>query len=90
MTLVYLLLYRHLQIVKLAKTQTVSIAEFVDMRDTWGWVFVAFGKRLNILVEIWRQQRLDIKNQLQCYSGGLFEGWYERVRIPAPAAKGVL
>lgn len=78
MTLVYLLLYRHLQIVKLARTQTVSVAEFVDMRDTWDWVFVAFGKRLDILVEIWRQQRLDIENQLKCYSGGLFEDWHER------------
>ncbi|KAI0701101.1 hypothetical protein BC835DRAFT_300304 [Cytidiella melzeri] len=31
---------------------------------------------MDTLVEIWRQQRLDVSNQLECYCGGIFEDWY--------------
>ncbi len=79
MCLIYLLLHHHLKIVRLARNQRVSVAEFEDMRETWEYLFEAFDKRLDNLLEVWRQQRLDISNQVDCYAGGLFKDWHERV-----------
>ena len=70
-----------MKIVKLARTRVVSVMEFEDMRESWNSLFDAFQKRLDVLEEVWRQQRLDIENQVECYNGGLFEDWYERVSI---------
>ncbi|PSS38103.1 hypothetical protein PHLCEN_2v83 [Hermanssonia centrifuga] len=78
MCLIYLLLHHHLKIVRLARNQRVSVAEFEDMRETWEYLFEAFDKRLDNLLEVWRQQRLDISNQVDCYAGGLFKDWHER------------
>lgn len=79
MCLIYLLLRHHLKIVKLAKEQTVAVAEFEDMRETWEYLFNAFEKRMETLKEVWRQQRLNIKNQMECFAGGMFENWYAKV-----------
>ena len=80
LSLIYLLLRHHLKIVKLATEQIVSVAEFEDMRESWEYLFDAFDNRMNTLKEVWKQQRLDVKNQMNCFSGGLFETWYEKVR----------
>ena len=80
MCLIYLLLRRHLKIIKLARQQTVSVADFVDMKETWEYLFDAFDSRLDTLVEVWRQQRLDIKNQVECFASGMFEDWYLKAR----------
>ena len=80
MCLIYLLLHRHVKIVKLAKEQTVAVAEFVDMRNTWEALFDAFENRMHNLLEVWRQQRLDINIQTQTFCRGLFEDWYKKVR----------
>lgn len=79
MALIYLLLHHHMKIVKLAKTRTVAVPEFSDMRETWECVFEAYDKRLDTLVEIWRQQRLDVSIQVDCFAAGLFADWHERV-----------
>lgn len=68
-----------MKIIKLAEKEEIAVAEFEDMRESWESIFDAFDKRLDILQEIWRQQRLDIETQVQCYYGGLFEDWYQRV-----------
>lgn len=81
MALVYILLRRNMDIVKLARTRVVAVREFEDMRDTWDCVFDAFGRRLGVLWEVWRQQRLDLESQVQYYCRGLFRGWHERVCI---------
>lgn len=78
MILIHLLLSRHMEIVKLACTRRISVDEFVDMRSSWKQLFIAFGKRLDILEEIWRQQRLNIADQVHSYGGGLFEDWHAR------------
>jgi hypothetical protein len=80
MALIYLLLRHHLKIVKLATTQTVSVAEFEEMRESWNYLFDAFDQRLDILKEIWRQQRLNVEIQVASYAGGLFENLYLKVR----------
>ncbi|PSS37523.1 hypothetical protein PHLCEN_2v637 [Hermanssonia centrifuga] len=78
MCLIYLLLHHHMKIVKLATVQTVSVAEFEDMRETWEYLFDAFDQRLDTLLEVWRQQRLDTSTQVECYAGGLFKRWHEK------------
>ena len=70
-----------MKIVKLATTRTVAVAEFVDMRETWNSVCEAFDQRLDTLKEIWRQQRLDVSVQVDCFAAGLFGSWHERVII---------
>jgi hypothetical protein len=68
-----------MKIVKLARSRDVSVFEFEDMRETWEYLFGAFRKRLNVLKEIWRQQRMDVGNHVNAYAGGLFARWDERV-----------
>lgn len=81
MALAYILLLHDMNVVKLAITRPVAVREFEDMRETWNTVFDAFGRRLKVLWEVWRQQRLDLKSQVQYYCRGLFRGWHERVCI---------
>lgn len=50
------------------------------MRDSWENFFDVFEKRMETLEEVWRQQRLDIKVQMECFAGGMFEDWYAKVR----------
>ena len=79
MCLVYLLLHHHLKIVKLATQQTIAVAEFEDLRDTWDYLFDAVDNRVWNLVDVWRQQRLDVKIQVETFARGLFEDWWKRV-----------
>lgn len=81
MCLVYLLLHRHIKIVKLSKQQVVSVAEFEDMRETWEYLFEAFNNRMDALVEIWRHQRIQISDQMESFAGGMFKDCYERVSL---------
>lgn len=69
-----------MKITKLAKSQLVSVAEFEDMRETWEYLFDAFEKRMDTLKEVWRQQRIDVQNQMEWFAGGIFEDFYEKVR----------
>lgn len=79
MTLVYLLLYRYMQIVELAHKQVIPLAQIDDMCAACHAVLEVFEQRLEVLEEVWRQQRRDIENQVECYNGGIFERLYDRV-----------
>lgn len=81
MPFIYLLLRHHMTIVKLSRKQQVPVRVFEKMRDTWMSVFEAFGRRFGVLVEVWRQQRLNLETQAASYNRGVFKLWYERVRI---------
>ncbi|KAI0044999.1 hypothetical protein FA95DRAFT_1561638 [Auriscalpium vulgare] len=37
------------------------------------WVF---NKRMNELTQVWRQQRMNVTLQIQCFCGGIFSAWY--------------
>ncbi|KAJ3559202.1 hypothetical protein NM688_g482 [Phlebia brevispora] len=78
--LVYILLSRHLKVVKLATKQHIPVDEFMKMRESWEYIFNALDKRISTLVQVWRQQRLDISIHLQSFAGGMFEDWYEQIR----------
>lgn len=79
-----LLLQRHKSIVELAHTYVLSDQEFVTMSNTMDAVLSVFQSRLHVLLECWRQQRLDIKLQLESFADGLFQDYwtnfYEDVR----------
>lgn len=83
MPLIYALLRHDMDIVKLATTRPVAVREFEDMRESWSHVFNVFGRRLGVLSEVWRQQRLSVESHVQYYRRGLFRGWYERNRAKA-------
>ena len=80
MCLIYLLLRQHLKIVKLAIEQTIAVAEFEDLRASWSFLFLAMTYRFYFLVEVWRQQRLDVEIQTESFAHGLFEKYYIWVR----------
>ncbi|KIJ51454.1 hypothetical protein M422DRAFT_776699, partial [Sphaerobolus stellatus SS14] len=75
---IYMMLQRHIKVINLAKVQVVAIAEFQDLRASWEFLFDAFEGRMFTLIELWRQQRRDVKVQVECYSAGLFEDWYKQ------------
>lgn len=79
--MIHLLLMHHMKVLKVARLRPVAVREFEDMLDTWNFVFEAFGQRLDVLAQIWRQQRLELDTQVQYYNRGLFKGWSERVRL---------
>ncbi|KAK7043656.1 hypothetical protein VNI00_008267 [Paramarasmius palmivorus] len=64
------------QILKIGEKVVLSEHEFETMINTILHVTQPFETRLNLLLECWRQQRLDAKLQLQSYASGLFEDWW--------------
>lgn len=51
------------------------------MRASWECLFRVFDERLNLLLKVWRQHRLELASHVETYAGGLFEQWYHFVRI---------
>lgn len=79
MCLLFLLLRHHLKIIRSAQTKLLPVAQLVDMRFTWDTLFSTLDSRVEVLVEVWRQQRLDIKSHIKTFAAGLFQSWYEMV-----------
>ena len=84
MCLIHVLLERDLKIMTLAKNGNATASKFAEkaeITDSWDYLFEAFHNRLQNLLQVWRQQHLDVNNHLICYSGGIFEKWHEKVGI---------
>jgi len=75
--LLFLLLKRHRKIIDIASTLVLEEMEFDTMVDCIDNISEAFETRFRNLLESWRQQRLDTKLQIGCFSGGIFESWHE-------------
>ncbi|KAJ7481633.1 hypothetical protein FB451DRAFT_1236685 [Mycena latifolia] len=71
--LVYLLLQRHFEIIRVSQTRVVHPDELWDAADTVDWVFTSVGMRLELLRSIFTQQKLDLKQQFKSFSHGLYE-----------------
>lgn len=82
MCLIYLLLSRHLKIIRLAQTGPVALEEFEAMATAWDSISAAFAERLEDLTQVWRQQKLDISSRVETFSGGMFERVYQLVGLP--------
>ncbi|KAK0199961.1 hypothetical protein DFS33DRAFT_1278372 [Desarmillaria ectypa] len=74
--LLSVVLQQHRKIVELAQIYVLSDQEFATMRITITSLTTAYECRLKTLLECWRQQRLDIKLQVQSFASGLFENWW--------------
>ncbi|KAJ7510817.1 hypothetical protein B0H11DRAFT_1900176 [Mycena galericulata] len=48
-----------------------------EMDETLDALVWEFHQRFKSLRRSWRSQKLDIELQVQCYAGGLFNGWYK-------------
>ncbi|KAJ7099683.1 hypothetical protein C8R44DRAFT_716668 [Mycena epipterygia] len=71
--LIYLLLERHFEIFRLAQTHTVHKDELWDGADSLVYVFDAVEARVELLQSIFKQQKLDVKQQFKSFSHGLYE-----------------
>lgn len=84
MVLLVLVLRKHYEIIS-AGMQEMTSWEFSEEWDTmWRAIDVLvwkFHDRLLSLRRSWRSQKLDINLQVQCYGGGLFNRWYQEVRL---------
>jgi hypothetical protein len=88
----YLILERHFEIFRVCQTRTVHPLELDDAADTLSWVFRAVNIRLELLQcqfffqlhgwflisapAIFKQQKLDLKQQFKSFSFGLVRGRY--------------
>ncbi|KAH7335133.1 hypothetical protein B0J17DRAFT_719692 [Rhizoctonia solani] len=70
------LLKRHHKVFDLGKDKPLQEGVTVSMINSWDVIFDAFVKRMRVLCESWRQQRMNIDLQVQWYANGLFEDWY--------------
>ncbi|KAJ6505362.1 hypothetical protein C8R45DRAFT_972464 [Mycena sanguinolenta] len=77
--LLYLILRKHDEIIS-AGMQNMTAQEFAakwqEMDASLFELVDAFHQRFKSLRRSWRSQKLDIELQVQCYAGGLFNGWY--------------
>ncbi|CAK5278372.1 unnamed protein product [Mycena citricolor] len=70
---IYLLLERHFEILRLCQTKVVHPDELWDAADTIVWVFDAIGARFRELESIFKQQNLDLKQQFKTFAFGMYE-----------------
>ncbi|KAJ7715416.1 hypothetical protein DFH07DRAFT_1068499 [Mycena maculata] len=80
--LLFLILRQHDQVIT-AGMQNMTAEQFAskwdDMEETLGVLVWEFHDRFKSLRRSWRSQKLDIELQVECYAGGLFNGWYQEV-----------
>ncbi|KAI0770883.1 hypothetical protein BD413DRAFT_613421 [Trametes elegans] len=75
--LLYLLLKRDYEIVRLARTVVIHKDELWDSTDTLRWVFRAVSKRCVDLENLFKQQNLDPAQQFKVFSSELFRYWHD-------------
>ncbi|KAJ7126323.1 hypothetical protein C8R44DRAFT_980121 [Mycena epipterygia] len=73
--LLYLLLERHFEIIRVCQTRTVHKNELWDASNTLDFLFDAVETRVEILQSTFKQQKLDPKQQFKSFSNGLYEYW---------------
>ncbi|KAJ6591119.1 hypothetical protein DFH09DRAFT_1138663 [Mycena vulgaris] len=71
--LIFLLLERHFEIMRVCQSRVVHPDELWDAADTLVYVFDAVEMRLEVLQSIFKQQALDLKQQFKSFSHGLYE-----------------
>ncbi|KAL6299183.1 hypothetical protein BKA93DRAFT_612607 [Sparassis latifolia] len=76
--LIYLLLKRDFEIVRLCRTKVIDRNELRDCADSLKWVFDAVQARYDELKDIFRQQKLDLDQQFKTIWEELFDYWHDR------------
>ncbi|KAJ7636445.1 hypothetical protein FB45DRAFT_446911 [Roridomyces roridus] len=75
--LLYLVLKKHQEIIVAGMDSATAAAKWQEMDDSLDSLIWEFHERFKSLRRSWRSQKLDIELQVECYAGGLFNGWYE-------------
>ncbi|KAI0951411.1 hypothetical protein AcW1_008459 [Taiwanofungus camphoratus] len=75
--LLFLLLKRHYELLRLCRTKIVNEQEWQDSTRSIEVVFQAVRDRYDDLAGIFRQQNLDLKQQFKVTSCGLFGYWHD-------------
>ncbi|TFK85020.1 hypothetical protein K466DRAFT_647032 [Polyporus arcularius HHB13444] len=73
--MLYLLLKKDYEVMRLARTKVINKDELWDAADTIEWVFQAVNFRYKDLQDIFRQQKLDPRQQFRNFACSLFEHW---------------
>ncbi|KAG2340096.1 hypothetical protein BDR05DRAFT_562246 [Suillus weaverae] len=79
--LLYLVISRHLQIMKLASTVILVERELVSATQTIWNILGGVNLRMEQLAESFRQQGIDPKMRFKWYAHGLYNFWYSSERI---------
>lgn len=79
--LLYLVISRHLQIMKLASTVTLAERELVSATQTIENILGGVYMRMEQLAESFRQQGTDPKVRFKWYAHGLYNFWYNSEQI---------
>ncbi|GBE85444.1 hypothetical protein SCP_0706310 [Sparassis crispa] len=75
--LIYLLLKRDFEIMRLCRTKVVNRDELWDCADSLQRVFDALQARHDELEDIFRQQKLDLNQQFKTVCAELFDYWHD-------------
>ncbi|KAI1785580.1 hypothetical protein LXA43DRAFT_1037408 [Ganoderma leucocontextum] len=79
--LLYLLLKRDFEIMRLARTQCLHVDELYDSMSTILWVFGAFNDRHDDLADLFKQQKLDPAQQFKIFAFEMFKYWHDEEEI---------
>ncbi|KAI0757704.1 hypothetical protein C8Q80DRAFT_1216217 [Daedaleopsis nitida] len=71
--LIYLLLSRDFEIMRLARTRLLHVDELFDAADTIDWVVVGAYERYTDLSDIFKQQKLDPDQQFKIFGFEMFK-----------------
>ncbi|KAI0737618.1 hypothetical protein C8Q80DRAFT_1212220 [Daedaleopsis nitida] len=73
--MLYLLLKKDYEVMRIARKKVINKDELWDAADTIEWVLHAVHFRYKDLQDIFRQQKLDPRQQFRTFACGLFEHW---------------
>lgn len=71
------MLKRHAKVIDLATKMVLDEQEFWTMSSSLENITKACHSRLRTLLECWRQQRLDMGQQLRAFASGMYEDFYK-------------
>ncbi|TBU21891.1 hypothetical protein BD311DRAFT_869699 [Dichomitus squalens] len=79
--LLYLLLKRDFEIMRLARTQCLNVDELYDSMCTIIWVIEAVDERHDELAALFKQQKLDPAQQFKIFAFEMFKYWNDEAEI---------
>ncbi|RDX51421.1 hypothetical protein OH76DRAFT_1481353 [Lentinus brumalis] len=82
--LLYLLLSRHFEIMRLARTRILNVDEMFDARVTIAMVFQPFSDRYEDLTDLFKQQKLDPDQQFKIFGYEIFRFWHDEDDFTSP------
>ncbi|KAJ7777866.1 hypothetical protein DFH07DRAFT_796416 [Mycena maculata] len=82
--LVYLLLERHFEIFRACQTHIVDADELADAYDTMQYAFDVVHERVAVLQAIFKAQKLNLHEQFQSFSHGLYADMNEPKLLEDP------